>query len=129
MSRDPVRAVVASAPILHTMADVVAVLEQDGQMILATTVAHYAVPVKIEAGRIEMVPLQGAPPKIAGDLGAALTQITGMRWIVTIGKEGTGETVAAARSRMDVARHQLIMDDPTVQAIILAFPGAKVREE
>jgi DNA polymerase-3 subunit gamma/tau len=56
--------IIASAPAtahaLHTIEDVVAALEQDGQMILATSVAHYVSPVKIEPGRIDFVPLPGA---------------------------------------------------------------------
>jgi DNA polymerase-3 subunit gamma/tau len=118
---------VSAVPDIRTMADVVAVLESDGQMILATSVAHYVSPVLVEPGRIDMVPLQGAPAKIAGDLGAALTQLTGTRWVVSIARSGGAETVATLRARAEDDARAKIMNDPSVRAVILAFPGATIR--
>lgn len=111
---------------IHNLEDVVAVLEADGQMILATSVIHYAAPVKIEPGRIEIVPLEGAPPKLAGDLGAALSQLTGMRWVVSLARAGGGDTIAQANARMAAAARAQILQDPLVSAILLAFPGTQI---
>ncbi len=118
---------VSVAPHIRTMTDVVAALEQDGQMILATTVAHYVSPVSIQPGRIDMVPLKGAPPKIAGDLGVALTALSGVRWVVSIAQSGGGETVAVARARAEEEARLVIMEDPMIKSVILAFPGAQVQ--
>ncbi len=116
-----------NAPV-QSLEDVVALLEEQGQMILASTVMHYAAPVAVTPGRIDIVPLPGAPPKLAGDLGAALTQITGTRWIVTVARESGGATVAQTRASAAAAARQKLQADPMVSAVLLAFPGAVIEE-
>ncbi len=113
---------------ISSLNDVVALLESDGQMILATSVAYYAAPVKMEPGRIEIMPMDGAPPKLAGDLGAALSTLTGTRWIVTLARTGGGLTVAQTRAEEAEATRARLMQDPMVSAVLLAFPGAKLDE-
>lgn len=117
-----------SADALSSAQAITSYLEEQGQMILASSVSHYMAPLRIEAGRIECVMLQGAPPKLAGDLGAALSQLTGMRWVVTLGHGTPGLTGAQEQAKAREVEHHRILQTPVVQAVLLAFPGAQLEE-
>ena len=82
--------------------------------------------VKFEPGLIEFRPEPMAVPNLAGRVGQLLTQWTGRRWVVTVsGAPGEPtlseqERQAAGHARDEAAAH------PVVQALLEAFPGAKI---
>ncbi|WP_062233947.1 DNA polymerase III subunit gamma/tau [Aureimonas sp. N4] len=96
--------------------------------LMKTRIRRYLRLVRIEPGRLEIQPAEGAPVSFAGDLAKRLFDWTGLRWVVTVAPSGGSETleeIEAAR------RAQLIREaeaDPDVAAILAAMPGAKVRE-
>ena len=77
-------------------------------------------------GRIEFVPTPAAPGDLAQRLGAALTRWTGNRWAVTLVNEGGGQTIAERRDAADLALRAEAEAHPLVQAVIQAFPGARI---
>lgn len=113
---------------LSSLADVVARLEVEGQMILASHVAHFVCVIKFEAGRIEFVPVDGAPPRLANDLSAALQNMTGERWVVSIGR-GDGQPTLNEQNKIAAQqKRDHIAADPAIAAVLLAFPGAVIEE-
>ena len=79
-------------------------------------------------GRIEFQPTDKAPNDLAPRLGSALQRWTGNRWVVTLVQEGGGETIAEKRDAADLALKQEATQHPMVQAVLAAFPKAKVTE-
>jgi DNA polymerase-3 subunit gamma/tau len=79
-------------------------------------------------GRIEFEPAPGARPDLAARLGQRLQGWTGARWAVSVVSSGGAPTISEAREanlaevRADAAGH------PLVQAILAAFPGARISD-
>lgn len=77
-------------------------------------------------GRIEVFPLENAPKGLAGDLGRKLSDWTGERWVVSVGREmgapPVGEVIRAERAR----RIEEASRDPAVAPLLEAFPEAKI---
>lgn len=118
----------AAPSVIHDIADVVAVLEHHGHMILGTQVAHYVQVTKFETGRIDFVPVDGAPPKLANDLGAALQQITGQRWIIAL-SHGVGQPTYTEQLKERERKIRAEVEaDPAIRGILLAFPGTKIED-
>lgn len=84
--------------------------------------AHYS------PGRIEFVPTPDAPNDLAAKLGARLQQWTGQRWAVTLVNEGGAATVAAERDAEENALKAEAQAHPMMQAVLQAFPTAKILE-
>jgi DNA polymerase III subunit gamma/tau len=79
-------------------------------------------------GRIEFVPTPDAAPDLAARLGQRLQAWTGARWGVSVVNEGGGPTLAEARDKDRLAAEDEAMSHPLVQAVLAAFPGAKIAE-
>lgn len=79
-----------------------------------------------QPGRIEFVPSHAAPTDLAQRLGAKLQAWTGARWAVTLVNEGGGETIAEKRDAADLAIAAEAKQHPLVQAVLDAFPKAKI---
>ncbi|PJE30430.1 DNA polymerase-3 subunit gamma/tau [Pseudooceanicola antarcticus] len=77
-------------------------------------------------GRIEFAPASGTPKDLAQRLGATLQRWTGNRWVVTIGNEEGAETVSEKRDAKTREMHEEASAHPLVQAVLLAFPKAKI---
>ena len=79
-------------------------------------------------GRIEFEPAPGAKPDLAARLGQRLQGWTGARWGVSVVSSGGGATIADTRNAELVAAKAEAAENPLVQAILTAFPGARVTE-
>ncbi|MBA84636.1 MAG: DNA polymerase III subunit gamma/tau [Rhodobacteraceae bacterium] len=77
-------------------------------------------------GRIEFQPSDMAPPDLAARLGSALQRWTGNRWVVSVVAEAGTETIAEVRDAADLAVKRQAADHPMVQAVLTAFPNAKI---
>ena len=77
-------------------------------------------------GRIEFQPTADAPADLAQRLGAALQRWTGTRWGVSLVNEGGGDTIAETRDAADTALRDEAAGHPLVQAVLAAFPRAKI---
>lgn len=84
--------------------------------------------VSYRPGRIEFVPTDTAPSDLAQRLGSRLQSWTGNRWAVTIVNEGGTETVVEKRNASENALKLEASKHPLVQAVIAAFPKAKITE-
>ncbi|MGX9351450.1 DNA polymerase III subunit gamma/tau [Shimia sp. W99] len=84
--------------------------------------------VSYQPGRIEFVPTEAAPRDLAARLGQRLQGWTGNRWAVTIVNEGGAETIAEKRDAAENALRAEALEHPMVQAVISAFPKARITE-
>ena len=79
-------------------------------------------------GRIEFQPTADAATDLAARLGQRLQGWTGARWGVSVVNEGGGQTIAESRDKDRVAAEAEAQQNPLVQAVLMAFPGAKITE-
>ncbi len=79
-----------------------------------------------QPGRIEFVPTPDAPRDLAQRLGSALQRWTGNRWAVTLVNDGGAETIAEKRDAADLALKSQAQGHPLVQAVLTAFPKARI---
>jgi DNA polymerase-3 subunit gamma/tau len=81
---------------------------------------------KYTPGRIEFEPTDAAPRDLAARLAARLQGWTGQRWAVTVVNTGGRSTIAEDQDKDRVAAEAEAMQNPLVQAVVAAFPGAKI---
>lgn len=84
--------------------------------------------VRYAPGRIEFQPTADARPDLAAQLGQRLQMWTGARWGVSVVSEGGAPTLAEQRDKARLEAEAEAMQNPLVQAVMAAFPGAKIAE-
>jgi DNA polymerase-3 subunit gamma/tau len=110
----------------QSFADVVALADAEGDLILRTNLVRHAHLVRFEVGRIELRPSAQAPASLANRLGLRLTEWTGRRWIVSVSGEAGAPTLEQqAQAAVDAVREEAARH-PLVQAAMTAFPGSLI---
>ena len=71
-------------------------------------------------------PSPAAPRTLAGDLQQKLNAWTGLRWSVSIAREGGAPTLAEQRKAAKAARMESVAQEPMVRAVLDRFPGAEI---
>ncbi len=84
--------------------------------------------VNYQPGRIEVHPTAAAAPDLVGRLGSRLQAWTGNRWAITVVTQGGAPTIAEIRDAAENAMRQEAEQHPLVQAVIAAFPKARITE-
>ncbi|MFN3607194.1 MAG: DNA polymerase III subunit gamma/tau, partial [Cypionkella sp.] len=111
---------------LLTFGQVVDLIRAKRDMVLLTEVENDLRLVRYAPGRIEFEPA----PKAASDLAARLSQRlqgwTGQRWGVSVVTSGGAPTIAEMRASEDTTARSEALDNPLVQAVLAAFPAAKI---
>ncbi len=105
---------------------VVAVVEGAREARLAAALVHDVRLVTFAPGRLEINPGHQAPRDLANRLGEVLHQQTGQRWLVSVSGEGGAPPLAEQRTAAAAQRTAAAEADPLVQAILGAFPKARV---
>ena len=82
--------------------------------------------VRLEPGRIEFCPTGAVPKSLAADLAQKLKDWTGTRWVVTLAREGGAPTLAEQKKAAKAARHERVLQEPLVRAVLDRFPGAEI---
>ncbi|WP_413206556.1 DNA polymerase III subunit gamma/tau [Rhodospirillum sp. A1_3_36] len=72
-----------------------------------------------KGGVLEIHPQDGAPSKLAGQVGKLLAEWTGRRWMVTV-TDKPGQPTLHESTQADIHSH------PLIRAVLGAFPGATV---
>ncbi|MBU2531791.1 MAG: DNA polymerase III subunit gamma/tau [Alphaproteobacteria bacterium] len=115
-----------AAPVIGTFDDVLAVCGAHRDARLKIHLEEHVSLVSFTPGHIEIFPLPGAPKGLAGELGGKLSEWTGMRWVVSVGREmgqpTRGEVMRAERA----ARIEAAKQNPAVASLLQAFPDAQV---
>lgn len=119
-----------SAPVtekaIHTLEDVVSVLEEANEVLLAGQVYQYAHLVKLEEGLIEMRTNELAPQKMTQDLGRVLSAVTNTRWIVSISSAPGQPTLAEQEEARINAERNNVLQMPMVREVMEVFPEAEL---
>lgn len=124
----PIENSAPAAPVaIHDLRDVVALLEQNREMMLAMQVRQSAHLVKMQQGVIELRLEPDVPQKLAADLSRLLSKYAGARWVVSVnGMEAGAQTIAQQDEAALQARLQSVRQHPVVAEILTLFPGAKI---
>ena len=115
-------------PVYATFDQVVALIREKRDMRLLMEVETSLKLAKYAPGRIEFEPAANAAPDLAARLSQRLQTWTGERWGVSIVSTGGAATIAPERDRAEEDQRAEVMENPLVQAVIAAFPGAKISE-
>lgn len=84
--------------------------------------------VSYQPGRIEVNPTDQAAPDLIGRLGSRLQAWTGNRWAISVSSDAGAPTISEIRDAEENALLKQAEDHPLVQAVISAFPKAKITE-
>ncbi|MCC0078029.1 MAG: DNA polymerase III subunit gamma/tau [Rhodobacter sp.] len=108
-----------------TFESVVALIRERRDMKLLTEVETGVRLVRYSPGRIEFEPAPLAPSDLASQLAGRLQTWTGVRWGVSIAQGGQ-PTIAEVQNAEAIAREGRAREIPLVQAILQAFPDARI---
>ena len=115
---------------LNSLEDIVALLEQNKKMILASQIYHNVHLISLKGRRLEIALEEDVSQKLAGDITTELRRITGHRdWVISIGDLSKGQkTLAQIATERVEARLQDVMAQPFVAKILELFPGTEIRD-
>jgi len=111
-----------------SFAQVVELIREKRDMRLLMEVEEGVRLVKYAPGRIEFEPAPAAKSDLAARLSQRLQGWTGARWGVSVVNSGGAATLAEQRDAAADAARAEAMGTPLVQAVMLAFPGAKITD-
>ena len=119
-----------NAPVLRGLEDVAAMALANHAPVLNVHIETDLHLVRLEAsgemGRLEFRPSPRAPRTLAGDLQQKLQAWTGIRWSVSIAREGGAPTLAEQKKSAKAARFESVMQAPMVRAVLDRFAGAEI---
>jgi DNA polymerase-3 subunit gamma/tau len=110
----------------HSLADIAALAGAKGASILKVQIENHLHLVRLESGQIEFRPGAGAPRTLAADLAQKLKEWTGIRWVVTLAREGGESTLAEQKKASRAAKLEMVAQEPLVRAVLDRFPGAEI---
>jgi len=110
----------------RSFSEAVALLRAKGESILANHLMDDVHLVRFEPGRIEMRVTEAAPPNLAPRFGAVLEKACGGRWIISVSQEAGEATLRDQQKALEAEKRAAVMQHPLVQAVIEAFPEAKL---
>ena len=126
----------ATAPVLAesqlqvyaTFEQVIELIRQKRDMLLLNEVESGVRLARYAPGRIEFEPASGAKPDLAARISQRLQGWTGARWGVSVVSTGGQPTIAETRNTELAQVRAEAAENPIVQAILTAFPGARITE-
>lgn len=110
----------------QTLEDLVELAAANNSPVLKINIETGIRLITLEAGRLEFCPSDRAPPSLAGDLKKKLDDWTGMRWVVSVAQGGGQPTLYEQRMAVKAARHERVLQEPMVRAVMDRFPGAEI---
>jgi len=116
----------AAGPQLNSFRDVAALVAERREAMLHAHLVHSVHLVRFAPPVIELRPQADAPRDLASKLAALLTDATGTRWTIALSAAEGMPTLAEQGTSADAARRSAAADHPLVQAIMAAFPGARI---
>ncbi len=106
--------------------DVVALIRHHRDIKLLLDLENGLRLVSYQPGRIEFEPAAEAAPDLAQRLGARLQLWTGNRWGISVVGRGGAATIAEERNATELALRAEAEAHPLVQAVLVAFPKARI---
>ncbi|SNX68662.1 DNA polymerase-3 subunit gamma/tau [Cereibacter ovatus] len=121
-------ALAEGAPLCQSFAQMVELIRQKRDMKLLYEIETGLRLVRFAPGRIEFEPAPEAAPDLAARLSQRLQGWTGLRWGVSVVSGGGQPTIAEERDKGRLADEARAKENPLVQAVLTAFPGARITE-
>jgi DNA polymerase-3 subunit gamma/tau len=115
-----------AVPRLSSFRDVAMLVSEQREPVLHGLLLHAVHLVRFAPPVIELRPEPDAPRDLAPRLAALLLQATGTRWTIALSREHGEPTLSDQAQAADTARRTEAATHPLVQAILDAFPGAKI---
>jgi len=112
----------------ESLADVMGLAEEKGEMLLAARIRNHVRLVSIQPGSLQIALTNNAPDQLAGDLAKYLSQWTGKRWLVSLSDGEAGPTLAQVAQEQQEAKRANIAKTPVVAAILEIFPGSEIED-
>jgi len=106
--------------------DVVALAGEKRDLVLKRALEQDVHLVHFEDGQIEFALAEGGSRNLAGDLGRALQEWTGRRWMVALSSKPGAPTLYETMKARDAERRSGAEGHPLVQAVLSRFPGAAI---
>jgi DNA polymerase III subunit gamma/tau len=125
MAMDPAP-VSASAPSLRSWREVVAYVATCREAMLHGHLRHSVHLVRFAAPVIEIRPEPQAPRDLTQRLAAILSDATGTRWTIAVSSAPGEPTLSEQSDKVEARNRSNAEAHPLVQAILSAFPGARV---
>jgi len=122
----PVATAAENAPVFKSLEDLAAYAQAHGAPLLKVHIENDMHLVGLEPGRLEFKPGPRAPRTLAADLAQKLKDWTGTRWVVTLAREGGAATISEQKKAVKQARHEAVLQEPLVRAVMDRFPGAEI---
>ena len=125
---------IATAPIEtgagmpSSLAEIVALAETNGEMLLAARIRNHVKLVSLKPGNLQIGLVGAAPDQLAGDIARYLSQWTGQRWLVSLSESGGSQTLAEEQRDAHEKLRDTIAIEPLVAQILDIFPGASIDE-
>jgi DNA polymerase III subunit gamma/tau len=113
-------------PALASFRDVAALVKDQREALLHAHLVHSTHLVRFAPPVIELRTEPEAPRDLAPKLAALLSRLSGDRWTIALSTEPGEPTLAVQGNAADAARRDAATDHPLVQAILKAFPGARI---
>jgi DNA polymerase-3 subunit gamma/tau len=112
----------------NSLAEIVALAETNGEMLLAARIRNHVKLVSLKPGNLQIGLVGAAPDQLAGDIARYLSQWTGQRWLVSLSESGGSQTFAEEQRDADEKLRDTIISEPLVAQILDIFPGASIDE-
>ena len=106
--------------------DVVALIQAHRDTLLEIDIETHLRLVSYSPGKITFEPGPGAPADLAQKLAQRLQSWTGLRWGVTVVRDGGAPTIAESRQATEARLKAEAMDHPLVAAVFAQFPNARI---
>ena len=116
----------AIGPRLSNFRDVAALVTERREPSLHAHLVHSVHLVRFAPGIIELRPEPEAPRDLAARLSSLLQDATGTRWTIALSAAPGEPTLAEQGTAADTTRRSAAAIHPLVQAIMAAFPGARI---
>lgn len=122
----PVMEAAPALPDPQSFEEVVALVDSKKEGLLYANLISNCHLVRFEPGRIEMSLTEKAPSALPQDLSKFLNAETARRWVVSVSSKAGEATLHQQHQEAEAQRKQEAEQDPLVQAVKQAFPGAEI---
>ncbi len=116
-----------SAPVAQsTFADIVALAHEHRDIKLKSDLERLVRPISVSPGKLEIALEHNAPHGLPGELSRKLEAWTGRRWLVMLARDGGAVPLSQQKKQAEATALREARSDPTVAAVLKAFPGAEI---
>ncbi|HWJ73570.1 MAG TPA: DNA polymerase III subunit gamma/tau [Kaistia sp.] len=122
----PVTAKAAPAIRFQRFEDLVAYVGQKRDLPLKLALEREVRVIRFEPGLLEFEPTEDAPRTLAADIARKLTDWTGERFMVSLGRGASSQTLAERQEAEQLKQKSDARSDPLVAAVLARFPGAEI---